>query len=109
MKKQLATRITHITRVRNSFMAAAIIVFFSLIAGVAGYHYTANLSWIDSFLNASMILTGMGPVDRMPNDTAKIFSSLYAIFGGVVFLSSIALVLTPLMHRVFHRFSLEDN
>lgn len=109
MKKQLASGKTHYTRVRNSFILATLIVASSLLTGVLGYHFTANLGWVDSFLNASMILTGMGPVDRMPNDLAKIFSALYAIFGGIVFLSSIALVLTPLMHRVFHRFSIEDN
>jgi hypothetical protein len=109
VKKQLATGKTHFKRVRNSFILASFFVFTSLLAGVLSYHYTASLSWVNSFLNASMILTGMGPVDKMPNNLAKIFSSIYAIFGGIVFLSSIALVLTRLMHRVFHRFEIEDK
>jgi hypothetical protein len=109
VKKNLASGKTHYRRLRNSIGAATAIITVGLMIGVLGYHFTAQLSWMDAFLNASMILTGMGSVDRMPNDLAKVFSSLYAIFGGVVFLSSIALILTPLIHRVFHRFEIEDK
>lgn len=72
----------------------------SLGAGMAGYHWIVGLSWIDSLLNAAMILTGMGPVDDMPDDASKLFASLYAIFGGAVYPAVTALVLYPFLHRM---------
>ena len=82
-------------------------VAVSLTIGVVGYHVTAGLSWVDSLLNASMILTGMGPVDPLPTATAKLFASAYAIFSGVAFLTIVAVMLAPLVHRFLHRFHLE--
>lgn len=92
------------------FASAGIAVFLvagSLGLGMAGYHSFAGLSWIDSLLNASMILTGMGPVDPMPNSAAKLFASFYALFSGIVFLSSAAILIAPVFHRFLHRFHLE--
>ncbi|CAN5157308.1 hypothetical protein BH09BAC3_BH09BAC3_17090 [soil metagenome] len=88
---------------------ALIIIGFSLGIGVLGYHYFNDLSWLDSLLNASMILTGMGPVDVMKTDSAKWFASFYAIFSGVVFLSTVAIFLTPLVHRFLHSHHLDDE
>jgi hypothetical protein len=85
------------------------IVFFSLAAGVMGYHFIAGLSWIDSVLNASMILTGMGPVDPMKDTPSKLFASAYALFSGVVFLSAVAIVLSPVLHRIVHAFHMSEN
>jgi hypothetical protein len=85
----------------------AILIIGSLAIGVLGYHVTAGLGWIDSLLNASMILTGMGPVDELHTDGAKIFASLYAIFSGVAFLTIVAVLMAPLVHRFLHRFHLE--
>jgi hypothetical protein len=79
----------------------------SLAIGVIGYHVTAGLGWVDALLNASMILTGMGPVDELHTDGAKIFASLYAIFSGVAFLTIVAVLMAPLVHRFLHRFHLE--
>ncbi len=87
-------------------------LFFIIVAlgiGVLGYHEFAGLPWIDSFLNASMILTGMGPVDPMRSDAAKLFASFYAIFSGSVFLTAIALVLAPAFHRLLHHFHLDEE
>jgi hypothetical protein len=75
-------------------------LFVSLGLGVLGYHVVVGLDWIDSLLNASMILTGMGPVDTMPDDRSKIFASLYAIFGGAVYPAMTALILYPFVHRM---------
>ena len=80
----------------------------SLGVGVAGYHFVNELSWLDSLLNASMILTGMGPVDPMKNDSAKWFASFYAIFSGVAFLSIVAVFLSPIVHRFLHAHHLDD-
>lgn len=94
-------------RIAVSFAAACALVLFSLGLGVAGYHVIARLSWIDSLVNASMILTGMGPVDPMPTAGAKIFASAYALFSGVAFLSIVGVIFAPVAHRFLHRFHLE--
>jgi len=88
---------------------SAILVGVSLGIGVLGYHHFGRLGWVDSLLNASMILTGMGPVNPMPTVASKIFASAYALFSGVVFLSSAAVFLAPPFHRVIHHFHLDGD
>jgi len=83
------------------------LILFSLAVGVIGYHAIGGLPWVDSILNASMILTGMGPVDPMRTAAAKLFASAYAIFSGVAFLTSVGVLLAPLFHRFLHHFHLE--
>ena len=75
--------------------------------GVAGYHWIAGLDWVDAVLNASMILGGMGPVDALPSDASKVFASVYALFSGVVFISAMAVILSPALHRALHKFHLD--
>ena len=77
-------------------------------AGTLGYHTLGSLSWIDAFLNASMILGGMGPVDRMETVSAKLFAACYALFSGLVFVGIMGVVLAPWVHRLFHRLHLEE-
>jgi hypothetical protein len=83
------------------------VVIFSIIIGMVGYHYYFALGWVDSLYNASMILTGMGPVDRAPSDSGKIFASFYAIYSGVAFLTSVAVIISPLVHRFLHKFRID--
>jgi hypothetical protein len=92
-----------------SFFIALAVIAIALGIGVLGYHHFAGLPWIDSLLNASMILTGMGPIDPMRSDAAKLFASLYALFSGVVFLTAVALLLSPIFHRLLHHFHLDDE
>ena len=99
---------TFIRRVALSLLLTLVVLCVALSVGVLGYHGIAGLSWIDSVLNASMILTGMGPVATMTTTSSKLFASGYALFSGVVFLSSIGLVLAPLFHRILHKFHLDD-
>jgi hypothetical protein len=77
--------------------------------GVIGYHFVAGLAWIDAFLNASMILSGMGPVDRIDASAAKIFAALYALFSGLMFVGVMGILLAPWLHRLFHWFHLDDS
>ncbi|MEZ5032924.1 MAG: hypothetical protein R2787_16160 [Saprospiraceae bacterium] len=88
---------------------ASIILVVSLAIGIAGYHWLAGLGWIDALLNASMILTGMGPVDPMQDDTGKLFASFYALYSGVAFLTTISVFLAPILHRLMHILHLEDD
>ena len=106
-KTRLATRKVFRNRLIKFSLISAAIFSLSLFIGVAGYHYFAGLGWVDSFLNASMILGGMGPVDMLKNDTAKIFAGCYSLFSGVAFLSAMAIFLTPILHRFLHKFHLD--
>ncbi len=96
-------------RMALSFLLTVGIVATALMMGVFGYHYIARLSWIDALLNASMILTGMGPVATLTDASSKLFASGYALFSGVVFLSAVSIVLAPVFHRVLHKFHLDDT
>jgi hypothetical protein len=93
----------------KSACVAALIIGSWLVIGAVGYHYLAPMHWLDAFLNASMILSGMGPVDTLTNSAAKLFASAYAILSGVVFLSTTAVLLAPLVHRFLHQFHLPSD
>ena len=93
---------------RMSTVAMGLVVL-GLSVGALGYRVTEGWSWLDATLNAAMILTGMGPVEELDTDAGKIFAIGYALFSGVVFLSVIALVLSPIAHRMLHAFHLEDG
>lgn len=88
---------------------SAFILALALFVGMAGYHFLAALNWTDSFLNASMILGGMGPVAPLETNAAKLFAGTYALFAGLVFISVAGLVLAPFLHRIMHRFHIEDD
>ena len=80
-----------------------------LILGIVGYHYIAGFEWVQSLLEASMILGGMGPVKELPNDGAKIFASVYALFSGLIFIAIMGLVLAPVVHRILHKFHVDEK
>jgi hypothetical protein len=86
---------------------ALLILLFSIGIGVLGYHHYGNLPWVDSFLNASMILAGMGPVDKMETEAGKLFSALYALFSGISFLTFFGVLFAPVYHRFLHKFHLD--
>ena len=85
------------------------IIAVALGLGILGYHFMAGFGWVDSLLNASMILAGMGPVGVLNSDTAKVFASAYALFSGLVFITATGIVLSPIFHRVLHRFHIEEK
>ncbi len=91
----------------HSFGVAIALLAVGLLLGIAGYRFIAGLEWIDALLNASMILTGMGPVTPLQSTAAKVFASAYALFSGIVFLSATGVILAPVVHRTLHRFHLE--
>jgi hypothetical protein len=108
-KQPLASKITFYQRILRNIVIALIIMAVCLLIGIAGYHYTDNIPWIDALHNASMILSGMGPVVEIKSNTGKIFSSVYALFSGVVFITNVGVILAPSIHRLFHRLHLEDK
>jgi nucleoside recognition membrane protein YjiH len=108
----LAPRHIFYKRIARNLLWVGIILAIMLLIGTTGYHYATNpfSDWIDAFHNASMILSGMGPVITEGFTTGgKIFSSLYALFSGIVFVGSIFYALMPAVHRIFHRLHLEEK
>jgi len=91
-------------RLAKTAGVALLVLLVSLAIGVAGYHFIAGLGWIEAFENAAMILSGMGPVDEISNTAGKIFAGCYALFSGVVFLTTAAIFFAPLVHRLLHLF-----
>lgn len=85
------------------------LIFFSLFIGTLGYHKFGNLNWLESFYMACMILTGMGPIADMTTDIAKLYSSFYAIYSGVAFLSITAVFFAPIIHRLLHILHVENK
>jgi hypothetical protein len=105
----LLPRRAFVARVTWHAVLAGGVIVLSLALGAAGYHSIAGFDWIDAIENAAMILTGMGPVSPMPSDGAKLFASAYALFSGVVFVTSVGVVITPMLHRLLHYFHLEGK
>ncbi len=108
-KQRLAPIGVFYQRVLKNILLASGIMLVCLLIGIFGYHYTDNIPWIDSLHNASMILSGMGPVVEIKSVGGKLFSSAYALFSGVVFITNIGIILAPAMHRLFHRLHLADG
>lgn len=97
-------------RVLKNILLAFVILSISILIGVIGFCTIADASWIDALHNSAMLLSGMGPVlDKYPSTGAKLFSSFYALFSGIVFITNIGVILAPIMHRIFHRLHLEEN
>ncbi len=88
---------------------AAGVVIVSLTVGTCAYHFLESLSWLDAFLNASMILGGMGPVNPIKTDAGKLFASFYALYSGLAILSVAGLILAPVVHRFLHKFHVDDD
>ena len=103
----LLSRIEFFFRVVRHSLLAIVTLFLALGIGILGYHWFEDLSWVDATLNASMILGGMGPVNPIKTTSAKLFASGYALFSGLVFIGIMGIVLTPVVHRVMHKFHVE--
>lgn len=96
-------------RLLRSLVYAVIVIAMSLAAGVFGYHAFENLPWVDSLLNASMILGGMGPVDPVKSEGGKLFASFYALYSGLVIIGLTGIMLAPVFHRVLHTFHTDSS
>lgn len=100
----LLSREAFLLRVFRYLFGAVALIAGALGIGMLGYHELEGLSWLDAFLNASMILGGMGPVNELKTEAGKLFAGLYALFSGLIFLVVAGLIFTPLVHRLLHRF-----
>ena len=107
--EQLAPFSVFVKRLIGSLAIALGLIAVALMIGIVGYHSLAGFNWVDSLLEASMILGGMGPVNQLPNDRAKIFASAYALFSGLIFIAVMGLVLSPVVHRILHKFHVDEK
>lgn len=107
--EKLATVSVFVKRLTASIAIACLLIAVALFIGVAGYHWIAGFGWIDSLLEGSMILGGMGPVNPLSNPGAKIFASLYALFSGLMFIGIIGVALSPIVHRMLHKFHVDEK
>lgn len=94
--------------IRHAALAMAVIIF-ALAIGMSGYHYLEGLVWLDSFLNAAMILGGMGPVNELHYPAAKLFAGIYALFSGLTFIGVVGIIILPIAHRFLHMLHLDEN
>lgn len=102
-RRQFAKRLA-----RSAGIAAALIVL-SLFGGMCGYHFLEKLPWVDAFLNAAMILGGMGPVDSLKTSEGKVFAGCYALYSGLIVIVSASFILAPLFHRMLHKFHADED
>jgi len=105
----LAPRSIFIQRIIGSLGIALAVIAVGLSVGILGYHFIAGFNWVDSLLEASMILGGMGPVKELHDDTAKIFASIYALFSGLIVIALMGIMLSPVAHRVMHKFHVAEE
>lgn len=96
-------------RLFNFALLALAVISVALAIGMVGYHYFEGLGWLDAFLNASMILSGMGPVDKISSTGGKLFAGVYAILSGVLFLATASILFAPVFHRLLHKFHFDDQ
>ncbi len=108
-RQPLAPHKVFIKRLYHNVFLAAIFLSICLVIGIVGYKYGGPMSWLDALHNASMILSGMGPVAEVKTTWGKLFSSFYALFSGVAFITNIGILIAPIAHRFFHKLHAEEN
>lgn len=96
-------------RLALNIMAAGVMVAVSMCVGMLGYHHFESMSWVDAYVNAAMILSGMGPMGELKTDGGKIFAGTYALYSGLTVVFVTGLILAPIAHRIIHKFNLEDG
>jgi hypothetical protein len=107
-KPLLPRKIFYRRVVRNATIGLGVIVV-SLGLGMAGYHHFEKMSWLDAFVNAAMILSGMGPVGTLQTEAGKLFAGCYALYSGLALVAIVGIIFAPVIHRFLHKFHLEDE
>jgi hypothetical protein len=105
----LLSRAEFVRRLSRHFLTSTPLIGVSLLVGMAGYHYLEGLPWIDAFVNAAMILSGMGPVSPLQTFGSKLFAGLYALYSGLIVIVAAGVLFAPVVHRMLHRFHLEEE
>jgi hypothetical protein len=108
-RAKLLSRQKYYHRLGRGAAIGGTILGMSLMVGMAGYHVFEKMSWLDAFVNAAMILSGMGPLGQLQTNAGKFFAGCYALFSGLAFITSIGVVFAPVFHRFIHKFHLETE
>ena len=108
-RQALLPRRLFYTRLARCAAMGMAIILGSLGLGMAGYHWLAHLTWLDAFVNAAMILSGMGPLDPLPSAQAKLFAGVYALYSGLALITSTGIIFSPVFHRFLHKFHIEAS
>lgn len=108
-RDRLLPREQFFERVVRNFSISSGLIGLSLVAGMLGYHNLEGMEWIDAFANASMILSGMGPLEPMKTWSGKLFAGCYALYSGLVLIIAMGILVAPIVHRMLHRFHLEEH
>jgi hypothetical protein len=108
-RQPMVPRKVFYTRLARSAALGMSIIIASLVLGIAGYHWLEHLSWLDAFVNASMILSGMGPVSPLHSTEGKLFAGGYALYSGLALITSSGIMFAPVFHRFLHKFHVEAN
>jgi len=90
-----------------NILMSLLLIAIAMLIGMMGYHYFEQMLWVDAFLNASMILSGMGPATTLTTNAGKLFAGFYALFSGLAFIAIFAILLSPFIHRIFRKVHLE--
>jgi hypothetical protein len=109
MHQDLLSRRLFIRRLARNFAAAMALIGMSLLAGMCGYRFFEGMPWIDAFLNAAMILSGMGPVGELHTWGGKLFAGLYALYSGLALILASGIIFAPVVHRLIHVFHLKSD
>jgi len=107
--EKLAPMSVFVRRMAASIAMAGLLIAVALAIGIIGYHWLGRFDWVDSLLEASMILGGMGPVNALATTDVKLFASGYALFSGLVFIAIMGIVLAPVTHRMLHKFHIDEE
>jgi hypothetical protein len=105
----LSSQVKFLLRLTRNFLAGTAIIIISLFLGMIGYRYYEGMSWTDAYLNASMLLSGMGPIGSPVTEAGKLFAGTYALYSGFVVILASGIVLAPVIHRFLHRFHLSGE
>lgn len=100
---------TFLKRLLRNFIIGFLVTAFSLFIGMLGYSHYEKMGWIDAYVNAAMILSGMGPLGELKTDAGKLFAGTYALFSGIVFLVIVGIIFIPIFHRLFHQFHIDER
>ncbi len=108
-RQPMLSRRAFLLRLGNNVLVVLALIVGSVAIGMAGYRLTEGMDWLDAFLNASMILSGMGPVGELSHPAAKLFAGCYALYSGLLVIIATGIILAPVIHRVGHSLHVEDE
>lgn len=108
-KQKLIPQHKFIKRLARNFAIGLSLIAVALFIGMLGYHHFEGMSWLDAYLNAAMILSGMGPAEPLKTEGGKFFAGTYALFSGILFLVIMAIIFAPIFHRFFHQFHIAED